>query len=79
MNVAEVMNWDVIAVTPGVSIQEAARLMISHGVSGLPATATLSFATGPGAPRPGGTVCSEVTIHPPTSSLPRAISRSERS
>jgi CBS domain-containing protein len=36
MNIAEVMNWDVIAVTPGVSIQEAARLMVFHGVSGLP-------------------------------------------
>lgn len=36
MNVAEVMNWDVIAVTPGTSIQEAARLMVSHGVSGFP-------------------------------------------
>lgn len=36
MNIAEVMNWDVIAVTPGTSIQEAARLMVSHGVSGFP-------------------------------------------
>jgi len=36
MNIAEVMNWDVIAVTPGTSIQEAARLIVSHGVSGLP-------------------------------------------
>ena len=36
MNIADVMNWDVVAVTPEASIQEAARLMVSHGVSGLP-------------------------------------------
>ncbi len=36
VNIADVMNWDVVAVTPETSIQEAARLMVSHGVSGLP-------------------------------------------
>jgi len=36
MRVKEIMTKDVIAVGPGASIQEAARLMVDHGVSGLP-------------------------------------------
>jgi len=36
MKVKEIMTMDVITVGPGASIQEAARLMVDHGVSGLP-------------------------------------------
>ena len=36
MTVEDVMTRDVVTVTPAMSIHEAARLMIDHGVSGLP-------------------------------------------
>ena len=36
MNVADLMTRDVIAVSPSTPIHDAARLMVDHGVSGLP-------------------------------------------
>jgi CBS domain-containing protein len=36
MNVADIMTRDVITVPPSASIHDAARLMVDHGVSGLP-------------------------------------------
>ena len=36
MTVEDVMTRDVITATPSTSVHEAARLMIDHGVSGLP-------------------------------------------
>lgn len=36
MNVADIMSRDVITVKPSASIEHAARLMVDHGVSGLP-------------------------------------------
>ena len=36
MTVEEVMTREVISVTPETSIHQAARMMVSHGVSGLP-------------------------------------------
>jgi len=36
MNVEEIMTHDVITVTPETTVHKAARLMVEHGVSGLP-------------------------------------------
>ena len=36
MTVEDVMTRDVITVSPATPIHEAARLMVEHGVSGLP-------------------------------------------
>jgi CBS-domain-containing membrane protein len=36
MKVKDIMTTDVIAVRPDAAVQEAARLMVDHGVSGLP-------------------------------------------
>jgi CBS domain-containing protein len=39
MTIAQVMTRDVITVNPAASIHAAARLMVDHGVSGLPVVA----------------------------------------
>jgi CBS domain-containing protein len=90
MNIAEVMNWDVIAVTPGTSIQEAARLIVSHGVSGLPVVDDDGMVLGmvsdgdlvvrrrPRRALPGGMMCFAATTPPSATSASPATSRSPR-
>jgi CBS domain-containing protein len=46
MNVADIMTRDVIAVPPSTPIHDAARLMIDHGVSGLPVVDARGTLTG---------------------------------